>query len=355
MAIGIKNTSNQDLDTIFKARVSAKISDVGVYYNNGGQTDISNRYEGSIGGDQVASNTGIRGVSGVDLKSLFQDISYGGGGTGPSITTQPSSTTIPAGSIGSFSVNAAGTATLLYQWYKWNGSSYAAISGATSSSYVVFGVTDANDSSYYCNITNGFGTIDTTVVTMTVQTSPSVTSHPSDVTDSDGASRSMSISATGDAQFPNSYQWQKWNGSSWVNVSGQTSTTFSFTVNSSTEGIYRCQVIGYSTIYSNNATVALSAPVTAPTITVISGESVVGDWVYFNLSDGNVAEFICSYTGSTPTWTWYDWDGVTYNVISGQTTSTYHKGEVFTGTLYFKVRASNSAGSHEVEIEVTVT
>src|SRR5205814_8332755 len=49
----------------------------------------------------------------------------------PSITMQPLSQTVTAGQPASFSVTAAGTAPLSYQWNK-NG---AAISGATSSTY----------------------------------------------------------------------------------------------------------------------------------------------------------------------------------------------------------------------------
>src|SRR5207244_6044937 len=49
----------------------------------------------------------------------------------PSITAQPLSQTVTAGQPASFSVTAAGTAPLSYQWNK-NG---AAISGATSSTY----------------------------------------------------------------------------------------------------------------------------------------------------------------------------------------------------------------------------
>src|SRR5258708_30326145 len=49
----------------------------------------------------------------------------------PSITAQPANQTVTAGQTATFSVTAAGTAPLTYQWMKNN----AAISGATSSSY----------------------------------------------------------------------------------------------------------------------------------------------------------------------------------------------------------------------------
>src|SRR5258708_23599810 len=49
----------------------------------------------------------------------------------PSITAQPANQTVTAGQTATFSVTAAGTAPLTYQWSKNGG----AISGATSSSY----------------------------------------------------------------------------------------------------------------------------------------------------------------------------------------------------------------------------
>jgi hypothetical protein len=55
-----------DLDTLFRARVSAKRADVG--FKVGG-TDISNRYE-TIGGAAAIAATGFKAAS-IDLASLF--------------------------------------------------------------------------------------------------------------------------------------------------------------------------------------------------------------------------------------------------------------------------------------------
>src|SRR5439155_1723106 len=61
----------------------------------------------------------------------------------PSITTQPASQTVTAGQTATFTVVAAGTAPLTYQWKK-NGT---AISGATSSSYSTPASTSSDNSS----------------------------------------------------------------------------------------------------------------------------------------------------------------------------------------------------------------
>src|SRR5437868_7843997 len=80
-------------------------------------------------------------VSLVFLVVLFRSFSTGCSGlasssagsvtTAPSVTSQPGSQSVTAGQTATFSVSAAGTAPLSYQWKK-NG---AAVNGASSSTY----------------------------------------------------------------------------------------------------------------------------------------------------------------------------------------------------------------------------
>jgi hypothetical protein len=69
----------------------------------------------------------------------------------PGIITQPQSQTVTAGQNVTFSVTAAGTTPLSYQWYK-NG---VIISGATSSSYTLSNVQAANAGTYTVTVSNG--------------------------------------------------------------------------------------------------------------------------------------------------------------------------------------------------------
>ena len=83
----------------------------------------------------------------------------------PSITTQPASTTVIAGQTATFSVAAAGTAPLTYQW-NMNGT---AISGATSNSYTTPATTTGNSSEQFTvTVTNGSGNITSSTATLTV-------------------------------------------------------------------------------------------------------------------------------------------------------------------------------------------
>jgi hypothetical protein len=87
------------------------------------------------------------------------------GPTAPAITSQPTSQTVPAGQMATFSVAATGTAPLAYQWSK-NGT---AISGATSSSYTTPATTAAdNGSQFQVTVSNAAGSIPSAKVTLTV-------------------------------------------------------------------------------------------------------------------------------------------------------------------------------------------
>jgi hypothetical protein len=71
---------------------------------------------------------------------------------------------VAAGASVTFSVTASGAAPLTYQW-QLNG---ASIGGATASSYTVSGAQASNAGSYDCVVTNGSGSVTSSVATLTV-------------------------------------------------------------------------------------------------------------------------------------------------------------------------------------------
>lgn len=73
----------------------------------------------------------------------------------PAITVQPVTKTVLQGEMATFSITAAGTPTLTYQWMK-NG---AAISGATASSYSIANVQGTDPATYWVMVTNGGGSL----------------------------------------------------------------------------------------------------------------------------------------------------------------------------------------------------
>lgn len=138
----------------------------------------------------------------------------------PSITTQHASQTITVGGTATFSVTAAGTAPLNYQWRK-NG---VAISGATSSRYTTPAETTADTGALFSVVvSNSVGTATSNSAALTVNpapVAPTITTQPSSQTIVAGQTAAFSVTASGTA--PLTYQWQK-NG---VTIGGATSSTY---------------------------------------------------------------------------------------------------------------------------------
>ena len=96
--------------------------------------------------------------------------------TMPSISTQPMSQTVSAGQTATFSVVAAGTAPLSYQWLS-NGS---AISGANGASYTTPATTAQNNgTNYTVMVSNGAGSVTSSAAVLTVTSSNSCSAVPS--------------------------------------------------------------------------------------------------------------------------------------------------------------------------------
>jgi len=128
----------------------------------------------------------------------------GGGGTAPTITTQPSNQTVTAGQTATFVLVATGTPALSYQWYK-NG---ASIGSATATSYTTPVTTSLdNGTSFYCQVTNTAGTVSSSTATLTVDFAPAITTQPSNQTVAVGQTATFSLVGTGNPAP--SYQWYK--------------------------------------------------------------------------------------------------------------------------------------------------
>ncbi|HKV05126.1 MAG TPA: immunoglobulin domain-containing protein, partial [Candidatus Acidoferrales bacterium] len=132
-----------------------------------------------------------------------------GGAVIPTLTAQPSSTTVTVGQSATFSVAATGTAPITYQWQ--NAATRANIAGATSSSYTISQVSMAdNGLSFQVVVTDPAGSVTSNPATLTVNAAPvapTITVQPASVTVTAPATATFSVTATGTA--PLSYQWQK--------------------------------------------------------------------------------------------------------------------------------------------------
>lgn len=141
----------------------------------------------------------------------------------PSITAHPDPATICTGGTNQFCVTASGSGSVTYQWRKDD----TDISGATSS---CFTASTAGD--YRCVVTGTCGSVTSNAATLTVNSAPSIQTHPTGFTSCAGQAQQLCVVATGSGTL--TYQWQLGG----VDISGATMTCFTPTVS----GTYRCVV-----------------------------------------------------------------------------------------------------------------
>lgn len=223
----------------------------------------------------------------------------------PSILTQPQSQTVNQGATVSFSVVAAGSAPLSYQWKK-NGTS---IAGATTSAFTLVNVQAADAANYSVVVSNSTSTATSANATLTVIIPPSITTQPVSRTNNYGTTATFTVVASGTA--PLSYQWQK----NSVDVSG--ATTSALTLSSVTQN----DAASYRVIVSNSA-----GSVTSSAATLTVNEPVINAQPASQVAPvGGSATFSVAAAGTSPLH--YQWRFNAVN-ISGATASSYTKSNV---------------------------
>ncbi len=151
----------------------------------------------------------------------------------PQIVTQPTNQSGCAGSSVTFAVTASGATPLTYQWRK-NGSDVA---GATNASLTIATVSASDTGSYDCSISGPCGNVISDSASLTVWVAPTILGHPSSVTDCEGESLTLVVTATGDLTLD--YQWRKGG----VAIGGATSNSYSINpLTASDTGSYDCLV-----------------------------------------------------------------------------------------------------------------
>jgi glucose/arabinose dehydrogenase len=175
-------------------------------------------------------------------------------GTAPSVTTHPSNQTVLQGQPATFSVVAAGSAPLSYQWQR----NQVNISGANASSYTLTAPALAdNGAKFRCVITNTFGSATSNEATLTVNAPPGITADPANQTVTQGQPATFGVSATGST--PLTYQWQR----NQLDIPGANASSYTITAASMSDNgaKFRCLVtnsLGSAT--SNEATLTVQPP-----------------------------------------------------------------------------------------------
>lgn len=245
----------------------------------------------------------------------------------PVFTTQPANTSFFAGQSFTLTAAIANTTSVTYQWYLGTN----AIGGATSSSYSFSNAQAANAGSYTVKATNPAGTTTSNAAVVTLNGGVIIDTQPANQSAFIGKPFSLTVTAEGPQL---TYQWQKSNGSAYVNISGATASSYTVTsALASDAGSYQVIVTNPSgSVTSSAATVTVNGP---PAITTQPAAQTT-IFTTQTLSLSVVA------SGASPTYQWF----LSGAVIAGATGSTYSVASAQStdaGTYY--VIVTNGAGS----------
>ena len=141
------------------------------------------------------------------------------GGPAPVILVQPLDVSVLFLDAASLNVVALSLTTMTYQWQK-NGTN---IPGATSATYSLLTVGNADAGAYDVIVQNGGGSVTSVTVSIVIEAPPTIISQPLSQMVTAGGTASFSVTPIGTAPF--TYQWSL-NGSSLGNSHGARTTTY---------------------------------------------------------------------------------------------------------------------------------
>ncbi|HTU92465.1 MAG TPA: immunoglobulin domain-containing protein [Gemmataceae bacterium] len=206
-----------------------------------GTYTITESYQDSTGNFSDSSNNGQLSVTSTS--------------TAPIITSNPTSQTATVGANVTFTASASGSPTPTVQWQVSTdgGTTWSAISGATSTTLALTDVTAAmNGYVYEAVFTNSAGTATTNAAMLTVSATtssePSITTQPSNSTVTAGQTATFTALASGSPTPTVQWQVSTNGGLTFSNISGATSTTLMLNNVATAMNGYE-----YQAIFSNSA------------------------------------------------------------------------------------------------------
>ena len=187
----------------------------------------------------------------------------------PVIVAQPASRTNVAGTTATFTVAANGQAPTSYQWKKGvsNLSDGGNVSGATTATLSLTGVSQTDAASYSVFISNAAGNTTSSNATLSIMDPPLITGQPASQAVGAGANVTFTVTASGSG--PLNYQWQ-FNG---ADISGATGSSYTRSnVQSADSGSYLAVVSNPAgSLASDPATLSVNTP---PTLSPIANRAI---------------------------------------------------------------------------------
>jgi hypothetical protein len=279
----------------------------------------------------------------------------------PQVTVPPSNQTVTAPNTATFTVTATGTSPA-FQWQLSTdgGTTFAAVSGATSATLTVTNTTTAQSGHRYrVVVSNSAGTVTSTAATLTVNptpVAPAITTQPASRTITAGSNVDFIVAASG-TPAPG-YQWRLGAGAltdgalgsgacSGATVAGATTATLTLT-----NVPIGCSGSTFTVVVSNGvapdatssaATLTVNPAPVAPAITTQPAGEVV-------VTAGAAATFSAAASGvPSPTVQWQvsTDGGASYSNITGATSGSYTTPATVPGDegRRYRLVATNSQGS----------
>lgn len=266
----------------------------------------------------------------------------------PVVTLNPSDKSLNAGLVATFTAAATGTPTPSVQWQRSvdGGLTFTNIAGATSTSYSFTVATGQDGYKYRAVFTNSDGTATTTAANLYVQAPaklPTITLNPVSQSIPDGNSVTFSAAATGVPSPTVQWQVSTNGGSTYTNISGATSTSYTFNAAASQSGyLYRALFTNaLGSTPTTAATLTVTAPATIPTVTQnpASLSVVVGNTATFTVAAIGIPFPTVQWQVSTDL-------GVSYKNIPGATSRQYSVTATYDlSSNRYRAVFTNSSGS----------
>jgi uncharacterized repeat protein (TIGR01451 family) len=251
----------------------------------------------------------------------------------PSVTTQPTNVAVALGGDATFTITANGTAPLSYQW-SFNGTN---VIDATNSVLTLTNVQTTNAGDYAVQVSNAFGTDQSSNAVLVVGDPPLITSQPANQTIVLGAPAAFTVTATGSDSLE--YQWSH----EGADLTAETNATLTIpSVQLNDDGNYAVRVFNlFGTQTSSNAL-----------LTVGILPSVTTQPTNFAVAVGGDATFIITAEGTAPLS--YQWSFNGTNVMDATNSMLMLTNVQTTNAGDYAVQVSNAFGTDQSSNAVLV-
>jgi hypothetical protein len=244
---------------------------------------------------------------------------FGFVGTKPAVSTNPTSKTVNAGQVATFTAAGSGNPSPTIQWQVSTngGTTFTNILGATSGTLSLTTTAGESSNQYRAVLANSLGLATTSAATLTVDSPPTVTTSPSDVAVVQGQPATFTAAASGTPTPTVQWQVSTDGGTTFTNIGGATSPTYTFTTAAGESGNE------YQAVFTNPAGSVATTPATLLFNTL---PAITASPTSIAVVQGQPATFTAAASGTpAPTVQWQvsTNGGTTFTNIGGATGPTY--------------------------------